>query len=503
MPGRWRSIRRQIDIDLGIRDSASSVPKAPKKPRNRKQPRADNTALRLSDSHRTNAHAYSTSAHLHRRLCNACAKGCVDDVRMLLMQPGSDVNRPVRGRKASGRTTPLMLAAQAGHANVVAVLLHGGVQGIDNGGWPALHRAAAGGHAICVRLLLAAGSNANHLAPSGAGTGFMHGHCKDQPLAQRMIDLSSTASRLARRGTVQVRRERGRLFSRALADAGIGNVVARGSTAQGVHGSTALMWACKAANPSCVELLLASHADCNASDHYMNTALMACFRRKWTLEDEFSPDAGMDAGNACARLLLRAGTDVELKDLGGSTALAKLCDDSWRGDRCPLTGACLLLTAGASTDDALRRRERRLMSQASREAQGLWNHLDTCLKGTPFISPGGWDTDTHLSPAKDQLVAPNVALELLRHGASVRAGKPSALELATARRDAGGRILGSTEALMLLAASWSPASHHTFPEEVRERIPFLLWVGKILDARHAGGMLDVWVMSVLRVALIR
>ena len=81
--------------------------------------------------------------------------------------------------------------------------------------------------------------------------------------------------------------------------------------------------------------------------------------------------------------------------------------------------------------------------------------------------------------------------------------RTSALELATSRGEAGGALLGSTEALVLLAASWSPASHHTFPEAVRERVPFLLWVGKALEARYEGGMSDVWVMSVLRIALSR
>ena len=91
------------------------------------------------------------------------------------------------------------------------------------------------------------------------------------------------------------------------------------------------------------------------------------------------------------------------------------------------------------------------------------------------------------------------ALLLLRAGAPLdnHFGAPSALELARSMRDANAAPPGSAASLVLLAAQWSPASHHTFPDHVRHRVPLLLWLGKLLDRRCGGRLSDVWLEYVM------
>jgi ankyrin repeat protein len=88
----------------------------------------------------------------------AAYKGQKEVVEYLLAKPGL-LKDPVD----NWGITPLMLAASAGHAKVMEVLLAAGCDfKLKSGdGSTALHRAAAQGHLTAVELLLAAGANPN------------------------------------------------------------------------------------------------------------------------------------------------------------------------------------------------------------------------------------------------------------------------------------------------------------------------------------------------------
>ncbi len=88
-------------------------------------------------------------------LFRAVRGGHADTVRSLLATSKADVN----GRDENGNT-PLILAAQNGHNEVIMALLaaKADVRAKNNQGQTALDLAAAGGHDECVRLLKQAGA---------------------------------------------------------------------------------------------------------------------------------------------------------------------------------------------------------------------------------------------------------------------------------------------------------------------------------------------------------
>lgn len=87
-------------------------------------------------------------------LFRAVRGGHADTVRSLLATSKADVN----GRDENGNT-PLIVAAQNGHDDVVATLLaaKADVRAKNNQGQTALDLAVTGGHDECVRLLKQAG----------------------------------------------------------------------------------------------------------------------------------------------------------------------------------------------------------------------------------------------------------------------------------------------------------------------------------------------------------
>jgi len=96
----------------------------------------------------------------------ASANGHVDIVKALLLSEGG---RGTLNMKDAGGWTPLVWAAQQGHAKVVRLLLSAGalIDGAPDGGSP-LAGATAAGHLDVIRILLEAGANPNK--PDGKGT---------------------------------------------------------------------------------------------------------------------------------------------------------------------------------------------------------------------------------------------------------------------------------------------------------------------------------------------
>ncbi|HEX8072796.1 MAG TPA: ankyrin repeat domain-containing protein [Pyrinomonadaceae bacterium] len=113
-------------------------------------------SARLADTTRVKRDAVGTSLH------KAAAVGDAGAVRRLLAE-GADVNATAVITEPTPNywVTPLMLAAEAGHAAIAHLLLEHGaaVNAQDREGWTPLMRAAAYWHVEVARLLLAYGAD--------------------------------------------------------------------------------------------------------------------------------------------------------------------------------------------------------------------------------------------------------------------------------------------------------------------------------------------------------
>jgi len=108
----------------------------------------------------------------------AVASGRTEALR-LLIEHGLDVNKattPSTTDSSSTRYTPLMLAAEKGHAGSIHLLLNnGGELNKENEiGWLPLHSAAAGDHTNVVKFLIEKGRNWNALPVTRHGTTVLH-----------------------------------------------------------------------------------------------------------------------------------------------------------------------------------------------------------------------------------------------------------------------------------------------------------------------------------------
>lgn len=102
----------------------------------------------------------------------AAAHGDVESVAHY-MAKAADVNHR---NKEEGNTTPLMLASQEGHTDIVALLLSSPYCDVhirDEWGFTACHHAARWGHDICVRQLLAAAADITATCSNGS----LPAHC--------------------------------------------------------------------------------------------------------------------------------------------------------------------------------------------------------------------------------------------------------------------------------------------------------------------------------------
>ena len=98
----------------------------------------------------------SHAGDLNKELINASVKGNIDDIKKLLIA-GADINT----KDNAIQTTPIALAANRGHLEVVKFLFSQGAQidAVCNIGTSALMIASAKGHLEVVRFLLNAGAN--------------------------------------------------------------------------------------------------------------------------------------------------------------------------------------------------------------------------------------------------------------------------------------------------------------------------------------------------------
>ena len=95
--------------------------------------------------------------------------GDISEIRRLIVQGAAVQGAAVCASVNVNTNTPLLLAADAGHADVVAVLLDSGadVDCADDTGWTALMWASFRGHEEIVTYLLDRGANPNKTSSNG------------------------------------------------------------------------------------------------------------------------------------------------------------------------------------------------------------------------------------------------------------------------------------------------------------------------------------------------
>lgn len=99
--------------------------------------------------------SFSSSRSIHGNLFTAAQNGQIQVVKRLLAEKGANVDQ-----KDNNGWTPLNIAAQNGHSNVVELLLAKGakIDQANSNGWTPLNSASLNGHSNVVELLLAKGA---------------------------------------------------------------------------------------------------------------------------------------------------------------------------------------------------------------------------------------------------------------------------------------------------------------------------------------------------------
>ena len=270
----------------------------------------------------------------------ACEKGDLERVRQLI-QYGQDVNRV----DIFNETTPLIVAANSGHNQVVQELIRAGadVNGINYIKRTALHRASCSGHSSVVKTLAEAGANLNVQDEDGR-TPLMKaaadGHAN---VVVELIRAGADVNEKDKYKQTALHKASWRGHSsivKTLAEAGANLNV------QDKDGLTPLMKAAADGHANVMVELIRAGADVNGKDKYKRTAL---HKASWsghssvvkTLaeaganlnvqdEDGWTPlmKAAADGHANVVVELIRAGADVNGKDKYKQTALHKA---SWRG----------------------------------------------------------------------------------------------------------------------------------------------------------------------------
>jgi hypothetical protein len=160
-PARTRSDTAIQPIQSDVGRKLSSEPHAPS-PTNH-QGGTTEGRLRSSSSgttHNTSASQSDTGSGCSTPLHQAAANGHVQIVRFLVLKGANATARN------ESQQTVLHLAAERGHEGVIEHVLQSeceeikaSIDWIDDQGFTALHRAAAGGHEECVRVLVEAGAD--------------------------------------------------------------------------------------------------------------------------------------------------------------------------------------------------------------------------------------------------------------------------------------------------------------------------------------------------------
>jgi ankyrin repeat protein len=365
-----------------------------------------------------------------------------------LIAGGADVNAQARGRdnllgyaEASG--TPLMAAAEGGHAEACRLLLDAGakVNVCNANGSTALMHAAAPGHVEVVRLLLEAGAEVDTLDQQGRNALQVAAYAGHAPVVEALLDAGAAPNHK-----------------------------------DSANRTSVLTWAAWHRHHDVVRRLLKAGADLEAPDRFGNTPLIT---------------ATAYADLAMVRLLLQAGANVNARNDAGYTALMEAANPE-KVDR-----ARLLLRHGADVNLATANfGETPLMSAASLGSVPL---VRLFLEAGADINHQDRDGETALFQAvkEGQLAVVRV---LLQAGADVntktREGQtPLALaaEMGNAQlfallQQGGARDRKDTQARGLDEESLRQAAEKGNLRQVRQ----LLRAGADVNARKQHGSAPLW-----------
>jgi ankyrin repeat protein len=278
---------------------------------------------------------------LHQLLLDAVVQGDTDRSRALLQQ-GADPNAGFC-RDGYSNLTPLMFAAEGGHAAVLRVLLAAGarlkardrfVSPGDGGGETALEYAVRGRHPEAAQVLLEAGANINSIR--GGYTPLMIAvQSRDLALVRFLLEAGANPNRATKvcsplsLAVDADQPETASLLLQAGADPDWGDAHFR---------VTPLITAAERGLLDCVQLLVLAGAKVNTEDALGRTPLIVATEggvikqlrteRDWEEYGQSPIRVGSclltdENAQEIVELLLAAGADVRAKDQQGQTALAR------------------------------------------------------------------------------------------------------------------------------------------------------------------------------------
>jgi ankyrin repeat protein len=213
-------------------------------------------------------------SNISENIFEMCRAGDVNHLRSAISQNPEIVNTV----DDSWSSSPLMMAAQAGHLELVELLIEAGanVNAQNDCNSTALMFASRCGHISVVRTLLAAGANVNVQHITGK-----------TPLAYALHEYSHSE------GYNEIIEELIRAYPTV-------------DTVDAKYGSSPLMFVCEARNVSAAKLLLELGANVNARNNFESTALMF---------------AAKSDALQLVNLLLHAGADVNAMNCRHESAL--------------------------------------------------------------------------------------------------------------------------------------------------------------------------------------
>ncbi|MGB4191071.1 MAG: ankyrin repeat domain-containing protein [Rickettsiales bacterium] len=252
-----------------------------------------------------------------------CDIGNLEVINLLIKNGGVDVNIV-----SISQESPLMIAAKAGHAEAVKILIAAGAdkEAIDSQGWTALMMAADGGHAEAMKILLEAGAN-KEAFQTGGHTSLMlaaqNGHAEAVKILLE-AGVNKDAFQIGGYTSLMIAAGKGHVEAmKILLEAGANK------DAFQTGGYTSLMLAAQNGHAEAVKILLEAGADKESINSVRWTALMI---------------AAQNGHAEAVKILIAAGADKEAIDSQGWTALM-IAADGGHGEVVKI-----LLEAGAIKD---------------------------------------------------------------------------------------------------------------------------------------------------------
>ena len=239
-------------------------------------------------------------------------------------------------------------------------------------------------------------------------------------------------------------------------------------------GRCPLLMSCLCDQPSCAELLLAAHADCEQSMTKHNPGATPLYA------------AALSGSVRCVSILCEAGANVDAKTFNGATPLMVSCQQGH------LQTSMILSSYGASRGKG--------HFQGCLPRTGSWAEDLAGRSGSAELiewlhesSPEGFGALHHV-----EVLTVRRARTLLRSGRFSPFAGGNQSPVARARRLLREHRAAPAAALILRAsAPWSPASHELWGTKQRALAIELLKIGHKLCPKWGRALLDVWISNVV------